>query len=260
MIEAERLRSKHKKDFPDYKYQPRRRKPTKPVNSPSTGKTESATSKQTSESTSLKQVAEATSSTCRESTRSSNRKNGCPPGHRRTSANGSSSCSQVSSFTSHPKHVQSDRQTSNHFTRAHILTPPPTIQGNQHYSGGIPTAPHHQSPMHPHHFRFLQGQPFTSHEQFLASPGHPHVQQPGHHGMMHHSGHSFTQQSIPSENASEHTQESQLSSNFTTQTSDGNPHKPVFQFHTQSGFPLTQPLPDPHPASISFWNQLWQES
>ena len=29
MAEAERLRSKHKKDFPDYKYQPRRRKPMK---------------------------------------------------------------------------------------------------------------------------------------------------------------------------------------------------------------------------------------
>jgi hypothetical protein len=153
---------------------------------------------------------------------------------------------------------------ANHFTRAHILTPPSTIQGNQHYSGGIPSAPHHQSPIHPHphHFRFIQGQPFTSHhEQFLASPGHPHTQQTGTYGMIHSSGHSFTHQNvIPSESASDHTQESQLTTNFANQSSDGNTHKTVFQFHPQSGFPLTQPLPDPHSASISFWNPLWQES
>ena len=46
IIEAERLRCKHKKDFPEYKYQPRRRKPIKSMSSSSSASVSNYSSQQ----------------------------------------------------------------------------------------------------------------------------------------------------------------------------------------------------------------------
>lgn len=160
---------------------------------------------------------------------------------------------------------------ASHFTPTHVVPPPghvmspsvhrpviptgipphPGLQLNNVHPSGLPPqhlVHHHQGPVHPHphHFRFLQGphhprdpraRPQQFHPQFMPHQlpqGHPGLMPPQglNQGLIH--GPTFqTPQNIqPTEAATEPTEESQLSANFGSQTSEGNPQKAVIQFHT----------------------------
>ena len=177
MSEAERLRSKHKKDFPDYKYQPRRRKPMKSLggqsqqqqqqssSSSSEGKSESS---ETSSSTRTTRSSSSRSYSSNFASRAASYANGhCPPtppatpssgpktrsyggeGRNRAKAAIESNQSQSeSAFTKTGSVMNNSNKYTTESNSGPVISPPshphqPALEAYMHHIVGLSPHPNH---------------------------------------------------------------------------------------------------------------------